>query len=258
MALPALVLAGRRHGRDALAESRGTSHRALVEVGGVPMLVRVVRALRAAAGVGPVAVRIDAAQVLDAVPELREARAAGHLQVRPSASSPSRSVALELEERGAPLLVTTADHPLLSPAMLEHLLRAADASDADVVVGVVARSTARRCQPAMRRTWIPLRDDAWTGANLFVCRTARARDAALFWADAERFRKRPWRLALSLGVGFCCDLLLRRHVLEAAFARASRAVGARLAPVALPWPAAALDVDGPDDLRLAEALWRDA
>src|SRR4029453_16464860 len=44
----ALILAGRRGPQDPLAVSRGATHRALLPVAGVPMLVRVVRALRAA------------------------------------------------------------------------------------------------------------------------------------------------------------------------------------------------------------------
>ena len=46
--LDALVLAGRRGGDDPLATSRGVSHRALLPVGGVPMLLRVVQALQGA------------------------------------------------------------------------------------------------------------------------------------------------------------------------------------------------------------------
>src|SRR6185369_15359784 len=40
----ALVLAGTRPGGDPLADYAGVSHKALIEVGGVPMLLRVLRA----------------------------------------------------------------------------------------------------------------------------------------------------------------------------------------------------------------------
>ena len=47
MTVTALVLAGVRPGKDALAEFAGVSHKALIPVGGVAMLDRVVNALRA-------------------------------------------------------------------------------------------------------------------------------------------------------------------------------------------------------------------
>ena len=40
------MLAGRRGPRDALAEAHGVSHRALLPVDGVPMLLRVLRTFR--------------------------------------------------------------------------------------------------------------------------------------------------------------------------------------------------------------------
>ena len=58
--LTGLVLAGRRGpADDPLMEVRAARHRALVEVEGVPMLVRVVRTLRAARSVGRIIVSID-------------------------------------------------------------------------------------------------------------------------------------------------------------------------------------------------------
>jgi molybdopterin-guanine dinucleotide biosynthesis protein A len=42
----ALVLAGSRQGGDAFAAEAGATHKALIEVGGVTMIERVVRALR--------------------------------------------------------------------------------------------------------------------------------------------------------------------------------------------------------------------
>ena len=56
----ALVLAGSRGGKgDDLAAAQGEQHRALIPVRGVPMLVRVIRTLRAAPSVGPLIVSID-------------------------------------------------------------------------------------------------------------------------------------------------------------------------------------------------------
>ena len=52
--IPALVLAGSRPGPDPLLTGSGVSTKALLPVAGLPMLVHVVRALRASRQVGPI------------------------------------------------------------------------------------------------------------------------------------------------------------------------------------------------------------
>ena len=54
-----LVLAGRRGPTDPVAQAAGCSHKALVPIAGVPMLVRVLRELRAVPHVKQIAVSID-------------------------------------------------------------------------------------------------------------------------------------------------------------------------------------------------------
>jgi GTP:adenosylcobinamide-phosphate guanylyltransferase len=252
----ALILAGSRGSSDPLAHSEGVRHRALLEVGGEPMLLRVVRALRATPGLGPVTVSIGEPAALDAVAELADLRRQGVLAVHRSLASPSRSVLDVLDglPTGRALLVTTADHALLCAEIVERFLAEGEASGADLAIGLVAARCLRARFPTSRRTLVPFRDESYSGANLFLFRTPRARRAAAFWVRAERFRKRPWRLVGAFGPVSLALFLLRRLDLDAALARASRAVGARIAAVRLPFAEAAIDVDRPADLALARKL----
>jgi GTP:adenosylcobinamide-phosphate guanylyltransferase len=254
--LDALVLAGSRGPADPLASAEGARHRALLEVGGQAMLVRVVRALRATPGIGRIAVSIEEPAALAELPELAGLAREGALSVQRSLASPSRSVldALDGLPPGRPLLVTTADHALLRPQIVARFLADAEASGADLAIGLVAASILRARFPGSKRTYLRFRDDGYSGANLFLFRTREARGAAVFWVRAERFRKRPWRLVSTFGPVSLALFLLRRLDLDAAFARASRAVGARIAAVRLPYPEAAVDVDKPADLALAREL----
>jgi GTP:adenosylcobinamide-phosphate guanylyltransferase len=248
------VLAGKRGAHDELAESRGASHRALLPVAGVPMLLRVLRCLRAA-GFARVHVSIDAPERLDALPELAAQRRAGELIAHPSADSPSRSVAAVLAGDVIPCLVTTADHALLTPAMVQHFLGAARTADADVLVGVVAAHVIQAAYPDTRRTYLRLRGgEAWSGANLFAFRTPEARRAADFYVRAERFRKQPWRLIGAVGPSLLALYALGRLDLDAGLARASRAIGARVRGVRMTQAEAAIDVDKEGDLILAERI----
>ena len=254
--LAALVLAGSRGPTDPLALSQGARHRALLEVGGTPMLLRVLRALRATRGIGRITVSIEEPAALGSLPELDALVRDGALAIHRSLPSPSRSVqdVLDSLPAGRPLLVTTADHALLRPEIVERFLTDAEASGADLAIGLVAARLLRARFPESKRTFLRFRDDGYSGANLFLFRTARARNAASFWVRAERYRKRPWRLVSAFGPVALGLFLLRRLDLDQALERASRVIGARVAAIRLPFAEAAVDVDKPADLELARQL----
>lgn len=254
--VPALILAGRRGGSDPLAAAAGVSHKALTPLEGMPMLEHVLRALAETPGIGDVALSIDEPALVCELDAVRGPLAQGRLSLHRSLSSPSASVA-DAIERFAPdgaLLVTTADHPLLTREMLAHFLAEARRCEADLVVAVVNEGTLRARYPDSRRTWIPFRGERVTGANLFLVRNVAARRAVDFWRRAESLRKRPWRLVGVFGPLALALFALRRLDLEAAFARASRVIGARVAPLRMPFAECAIDVDRPADLELARRI----
>ncbi len=250
-----IVLAGSRGAADALAGVWGDTHRAMVDVGGTPMLLRVIRALRRSKSVGPLHVSIDESSILEDHPELGPLVASGEIQIHPCASSPSRSVReiLDTLEPGTRALLTTADHALLTPEMLDQF--AAAATDAaDVYVAMVTRTNLTRHYPESVRTYIPLRGEAYSGANLFAFCNDEARRAVDFWIRAETLRKRPWRLVATFGLTTLLLFALRRLDLEAAFTRASRVIGARVRATIMEQPEAAIDVDRPSDVATAEEI----
>ena len=248
----ALILAGRRGKKDPLAETRGTTHRALLDVVGVPMLARVVRVLRASTSIDRIAVSIDDRAAFDSVPELRELTARGEITYHASLDSPSRSVrdALESQLLGERILVATADHALLTPEIVDYFVQHAEQSDADLAVGTVTEAVIRAAYPTTTRTYLRFRDGGYSGANLFAFRTERAIRAAEFWVSAEQFRKHPWRIASVFGPKALLLFALRRLSFEAALDRASESIGCRVRAVRLPFAEAAIDVDHPSDLAL--------
>ena len=152
------------------------------------------------------------------------------------------------------MLVTTADHALLRVEMIEHFLGEAERRGGDASVAVVAESLLRERLPESVRTYLPFAGERYSGANLFALLTPRARLAVEFWTRAESFRKRPWRLVASFGVGALVQFLLRRLDLDAAFERISSAIGVRVEAVALPQAEAAVDVDKLADLELVNRI----
>jgi GTP:adenosylcobinamide-phosphate guanylyltransferase len=250
----ALVLAGSRGPDDPVARHAGQTHKALVPVAGVPMLLRVLHTLRQSPCIGRLALCIDR----PALEQLRNPAAAEllfDLRIVEPGATPSMSVRRAIEELpdALPLLVTTADHALLTPAMVEHFCAAVPA-EADVAVALATATVIRRAYPDSVRTYYRFGGEGYSGCNLFLLRGPAAVKVAAFWSEMERHRKRPWRLVAAIGPFTLLRFLLGALSLEAAMRRLSRIVGATVRAVEMPFAEAAIDVDKPADLTLAERI----
>jgi len=151
-----------------------------------------------------------------------------------------------------PVLVTTADHALLTPAMVEDFI--AGVGDADVAVALVERANLLGRYPGNRRTWLKFRGGAYSGANLFALTGERARAALELWAGVEQDRKKGWKLVAAFGPLLLVRALTRTVTLQAGLAAAGRRLGLTARPVVLQQPEAAIDVDKPADHELAESI----
>lgn len=244
-----LILGGRRGGADPVAAAAGVSHKALAAVDGEPMLTRVVATLRAALPGAEIAVAIDA------TPEISALLAdLGDLATIVPGASPCATVAAALERLAPPLLIVTADHPLLSVAMVRHFLGNLP-EDADAAVALARRETVEALY-ASKRTYWRFADRQVSGCNLFFVGPRRAAEIVGFWQRLENDRKKPWKMVRHLGLGTLLAFVRGRLTLEAALDRLGRRADARVAAVDMPFAEAPIDVDRPGDLVLAEAILR--
>lgn len=244
----ALLLAGERPGGDKFAESQGVMAKALIPVGGEPMVLRPLRALTGSRRVAQVLVLTQRPERIAAVLSANPKWA-----VLPSLGTIAETLLALGEGPNAqwPLLVTTADHALLTTPMIDQFL--AEAESADLAIAVVTRSSFRSRFPANRRTWIGFRGGRYTGANLFALGSPKALAAVRLWRGIEQDRKKGWRLLLALGWPGLLGILRLRTLDQTLAAIASR-LGLTARAVRMDDPLAAIDVDKPADLALAERL----
>lgn len=255
----ALILAGSRGPTDPVASASGLPHKALVPVLGVPMLLRVVRTLLAKDRIQHVILCLDQALKDHGLgPELDAMIEEGRVTIAEPKPSPSASVAQVIDDliensEAWPLLVTTADHPLLTPAMIRHFVEATPA-DADITLGLAQASLIKRDYPNAIRTFYRFSGEGFSGCNLFMLCNPQARSLVTFWQEMERHRKRPWRLVASIGPSVLIAYLLGRLTIDDALAHLSLRIGAKAKAVIMPFAEAAIDVDKPSDLALAEQI----
>jgi GTP:adenosylcobinamide-phosphate guanylyltransferase len=221
------------------------------------MLARVLDALAASPAVGSIFVVGLVSDALDdpiLARKIRESRAQV-LEGKDSAAA-SALAGLEAIGPGQPFLLTTSDHPLLRPEIVEEFLKGASGTGADAVVGLVPFERVRQVSPDSRRTVTRLRDGEFCGSNLFALLTPSGRRAVAFWKNVEQHRKHPVRIARILGPGTLLRFLFGRLTLEGAMRQLSSRSGAEVRAVLLSHGRAAIDVDKPEDLALAERLLR--
>ena len=243
----ALLLAGSRPGGDPFAEGEGVALKALIPICGEPMVARPVRALLASPEVGPVTVLTqNPAALRDALPaDTAIARSSGTI----AATLQARLID---PETTFPLLVTTADHALLSSDMIADFT--ARATGADLAIAVVERKALEAVLPESRRTWLRFKGGAYTGANLFAFGSLAALRAVEQWRAVEQDRKKGWRLLWSLGPAVLLGAILRRRTAQQTADAIGRRIRLTIRLIDMADPLAAIDVDKPDDLALVRRL----
>lgn len=250
----AVVLAGDRGAQDPVAAHFGVPCKALAPLAGRPLLAHVLAALQDSGVVERIRLVGPRAEHLAHAPWLEQALAAGTLTWQaPEAGAAQSALAAITALAPGPTLITTADHALLGPALVREFLAGAGASGADAAIGLAAHARVAAAFPGTRRTRIRLADGPFCGCNLFAVMTAQGRQAVAFWQALEAVRKHPARIARLLGVTTLARYLAGRLDSPAAFRALGACAGARIAPVLLGAPQAAVDVDSPADHALAEA-----
>ena len=237
-----LILAGQRAGViDPLCEMAGIERKALLPVNGTPQLDRVASALEGAGLPRPFH--------LSGLGQHRDGFATA-----PEGDGPADSAWLALQTLDTPVLLTTADHPLLTPEMVRSFLDGAVASGADFCVGLASRETIQASHPDTNRTYLKFADYHVSGCNLFYIANPRGAEAISFWRRAQKDRKKPLKLASYFGPAVILQYLFGQLSIQGAFAFASRKLGITAAPVLLPFAEAAIDLDKPEDLALIERI----
>jgi GTP:adenosylcobinamide-phosphate guanylyltransferase len=245
----ALLLAGSRPAGDPLAQSMGVSHKALIPVAGEPMLLRPLQVLVESNAIGAIIVLTqDPAQLEPVLPKNDK------VDVRPSAGTIAATLEQLIIEKKVefPLLVTTADHALLDMQMLSEFL--SKATGADVAIGVVERSALLARLPQTKRTWLPFRGGAYSGANLFAFGSIKALSAIEQWRSVEQERKKGWHVLSALGPALVLGAVLRLRTLDQSVKAIADKLGITIRAIVLSNPLAGVDVDRPVDHALVEAI----
>ena len=252
MKITTIVLAGGRPDEVAALQP-GAVNKAFVTIGGVPLVTRTLRALRAAPSVGRIIVVAPSTTHEFAALDLADEKRDDGMRIRESLSNGLRGLPPE-----EPVFICASDLPILSTRCIESFLADALVADAELTYAILERRVHQRSYPQIPHTWARMREGTYCGGGFI---TIRPLVWPLLSEVIERLgaaRKNPLRLASLFGWDVLLKYALRRLSVAAAADRASRILGAKVRAVPCIYPEMAVNVDRASDVALAEALVRTA
>ncbi len=250
----AIVLAGDRSKNDELIHHANSGSKAMIDLDGAPMVQKVLKALRASKTIEKIILAGPEHTEIAKSEQLSQWIEDGELAWREPNVSPSTSAyevlqSLEPEEMA---LMTTADHPLLTPEMVDAFARQSLEKDADVTVGLAPYALVQEAYPGIKKTVLRFSDGEFCGCNLFAFLTPEGRQIANLWRSIEQQRKKPLRVIGLLGWWAVLRYRLGILSVDDALAKLGKRLGLRFRVVVLPYANAAIDVDSIADLKLVK------
>jgi GTP:adenosylcobinamide-phosphate guanylyltransferase len=250
-----LVLAVKRSGTiDALAERAGTSHKCLAPIAGRPLIEHVLTALDAAPQVATVIVSIDDVDALSHLPAVKALDAQGRLRIAHAQPNLADSIIRAAEGARFPLLITTADNALFTPAALATMVETVRATGAEIAAAFARKHAVLAAHPEGQRRFYVFADDAYSNCNCYWIGSREALSAADIFRSGGQFSKHPMRIAQAFGLINLIRFRLGIGTLESAFARFSKRLRKRLRPVIFEDGSLAIDVDNERTYRVVEQI----
>jgi len=258
--MTAIVLAGDRTKQDSLINHSKAPCKALIDIDGIPMVRRVLNALQQSSAVSKILLAGPEAGEVAIDKLLSELIASEEISWRDPEVSPAASAYNSMQSLASdtPVLLTTADHPLLTREIVDAFCRQSLADDIDVTVGLAPHALITEAYPGIKKTALRFSDGEFCGCNLYAFLTPEGRQVARFWRKIEQHRKKPRVLIGLLGWWTLLRYRLGMLPLDEALAKLGKRLGLRLRAVILPYANAAIDVDSIADLALVDGFLKAA
>ncbi|HTU70709.1 MAG TPA: NTP transferase domain-containing protein [Candidatus Baltobacteraceae bacterium] len=248
MRTTAVVLAG--GGPDEVAALQpGAINKAFVRIGGIALVERTLRALRASTLVGRIIVVAPQAVHADAALAGADERRADGTKIQISLSN-----GLALLPPDEIVLVSTSDLPILTPDCVDDFIEHAYDVDADIGYGCVERTVHEALFPEVPHTWARLREGTYCGGGLIAIKPRALPALERFIERLGAARKNPLQLASLFGWDVMARFAFGRLSIASAERRASQLLGASVCAIVSPYPETGVNVDRASDVALAERL----
>lgn len=256
----ALMMAANRPGiANPVAALQGKTHKAQVTIAGKNMMSRIMDTLMASRHIGRIVVSVEDPAAIEAIPEVAALMKAGRVTTVPSEASLFRSLRRAMQELGEgalPMIVVTADIPLLRTEMVDDFCEQMLAGDADLAIGMAPMDLAiqRFPEAASTCTFHEFRDGRYTTCNIYGVGDGNALKVARVLETGGQFRKKRWRIVKAFGLVSFFMYVLKLRTFAGVMDHIGKRFGVTVRGIVLNYAEAGIDVDNAPTFHLAEAI----
>jgi molybdopterin-guanine dinucleotide biosynthesis protein A len=228
--------------------------KALIEIGGRPMVEWVANALQASPYLGHVVIVGLAGTGHEN--HLNTERSVHHL---PSQGGLVSNVLCGIDwimgryPESRRVLLSSADLPALTSEGVNHFVDACRPFDCAIYYTMVTKETIEARYPNSRRTFVPLHNLRIAGGDLFLVDPAIAHSHSDLWEALASGRKHAWKLAWAVGPRVFLRFLMRRFDINQLEATAERILQRPVKIILTPYAEIGMDVDKPRHIEILEA-----
>ncbi|MBN2550050.1 MAG: nucleotidyltransferase family protein [Anaerolineales bacterium] len=222
--------------------------KALLDIGGKPMIQWVLDAL-------------DSAETIDRVVVIGLTEESGLTGEKVKAYIPDRGEmidniragvekVIELNPQAGHVLAASSDIPGITPEIVNWVVNTSMQTDEDLYYCVVPRSAMEGRFPNSRRSYVHLKDIEACGGDMNIIRTSLVQGDDSFWRKLVATRKNALKQAALIGYGTLILLLFRMITMDQAVKRVTRRLNLTGRAVVCPYAEVAMDVDKPHQLEI--------
>ena len=148
------------------------------------------------------------------------------------------------------LLVTSADIPLITAAMIDEFITASTNIDGDIHYSVIKREVIEAFDPTSKRTYAKLSDGDFTGGNILLVKAEAIASSRPQIEHIFANRKNVFALAQMAGLKFLYNMWRNNVSLAMAEQKAGEVLGCRCRALPCRWAQIGIDVDKIEDWQL--------
>jgi len=149
------------------------------------------------------------------------------------------------------VLLVTSDIPMLTARSVEDFLGLCKDMSGDFYYPIISKQVVERRFASTRRTYVTLKEGVYTGGNLFLLNPSIFKQCVQKGQMLIEQRKNPLKLCQLIGLSFLIKYLLHALTIRDVQEKVSELLGIRGEVVISQYPELGVDVDKPDDLRIA-------
>ncbi len=157
---------------------------------------------------------------------------------------------LEIDPSATRVLMVSSDIPAITPEMLDWEVETTLQTDVDLCYTVVKREVVEARYPDSRRTYVKLKDVEVCGGDMNVLHTSVVNMNPEVWERLIASRKNPIKQAAIIGFDTLFVIAFRMITLEQAVNRLTSRLKMTGRAVVCPYAEIAMDVDKPNQLEM--------